>query len=274
MFNTYLKSFLEKKSALDTRTKSTGSDVAENLLLMGGILAASTAVQYLAGIPVKNALKQSPAIVKERIPDLIESVGAARETPVREIPTMQNNAFYASGKGARTMFPDMTAREREKVKKYGLIAYGGNTLKSGVLAHEAGHASINQAPWYSISKINQNAGRRVGSVLGGLLASLTAADVGRATGSPVLGGVIGAGAGVLGSLPVLLNEMQASNRGIRGLTKEDRLYNLQKSNIPKVKKALNRALLTYAVAAMSVPALIGVVGGLYGRKGDKVKFAG
>jgi Zn-dependent membrane protease YugP len=199
---------------------------------------------WLAGHLASNAMRTGKPMTGKEHKKLRDVSGAPHDMHVAELPGL-SNAYYQSPEAGTS-------------NTGGLIAYDPDYNRPPVIAHEYGHADIdNKGGW--LSRLNQNYGRELSTGLGVLAAGGVAPIMGARYG-PIAGGLAGGAAGMLLGLPTLINEIQASRRGLdmlnrSGIRPEDREQH---------KGTLRRAFGTYLAGAALPAALIGGGVGLAG----------
>lgn len=233
--------------------------------MIGGLILGGLLNQYY-GNRIGEALDRTPKAKKQQLKKILRHANLPK-MPAIPYPKL-NNAFYADPEywgdpiNMENHMPPIYAhfqRHRdalERARQYGLVAYDPNFGTQGILAHEAGHASIRNQPASSLSRFNQSYLRPIGNMLNqfALPAGLAA---GVLSGNPLVGaGVGGLLSGVTGA-PTLVNESQATRHAYRYADKN--IKDLEEKK--QTRKALNNAWGTYA-SALLAPATIG--GGLAG----------
>jgi hypothetical protein len=131
---------------------------------------------------------------------------------------------------------------------------GNGKLAPGVLAHELGHAQI-QYGGNRLARWLQNRGRGVSTVFGPLASLIATQGIVGDNDSNLTGAGKGALAGAAAWAPTLLNEVDASRRGVATLLR---------SNLPAKYKLMNSlamlpALAGYGSVAAGVPAVFGAM---------------
>ena len=169
--------------------------------------------------------------------------------------------------------------EIQQMLQAGLVAYHPEFMRKNIIAHELGHASIRNRPWYSPSRINQGPLRTMSNYAGLLSPIATLLGAG-ATGtatysktknpllSGLVGGVTGLGIAALLNAPTLLNENQATGKAkqyLRATTKNP-------EELDKDEKALRTAYRTYLLGALAAPTLYGAAIGGVGVPGSVGRF--
>lgn len=204
-------------------------------------IGAPVAASYVASKVLHNALEKTPDVSQEQIATLGEN------SDVSGIPMVPksglHNAMYVPPHSIQdTDIATLSIQQKNKARKMGMIAYDPNFRKAGIIGHELGHAEIENEPGFSLSKINQKYLRPVGQFLpiAGAAASFAIDDPGLAL------GVFG-GSQVLGNLPTLVSEYQASSKGKALMA----LQRFKSQTHAANDKTLRHAWNTYLVSAIA-----------------------
>lgn len=235
--------------------------------LVGGSILGGLLNQYFFN-RINEALDKTPKAKKQQLKKILRHANLPK-MPAIPYPRL-NNAFYADPEywgdpmHMEQYYPVIDAHFRkhkdslDRARQYGLVAYDPNFGTQGILAHEAGHATIRNQPAGSLSRFNQSYLRPIGGMLNGFaLPAGIAAGV--LSGNPLVGaGVGGLVSGLTGG-PTLVNESQATRHAYRYADKNIKDPEENKNT----RKALNNAWGTYA-SALLAPAVLGggIAGGL------------
>ena len=268
----FLEQFLKKGSAvrLGENREPTLFNKASEISpgLMAAAIVGGLGTPIVANMLLHRSLEkidaETPKVNSDQISKIYSTIGIPSDMPTVKAPGYRNAGYF--GKWTSRMQPEYymaDASTKKKIKKHGLIIYDPSMATAGTMAHEAGHAEIGNRPWYSPSKINQQFIRPVSgsvagrlSILGSILGSASLSKYNRGDPlNPLYGGLIGAGAGALISLPTFISEMQATHAARKYLDASSH----RNATIDKNKKALNRALMTYLIAGTAGPATMGAV---------------
>jgi len=212
-----------------------------------GVLAAVLASAVGSGALASYALSRSrdrklkPADYRR----MAQDTGAHTQTPIVRSPLMEGNAAYVPPEMADEL-REMGVRTPAKAKQYGAVVLPKRQqVDESVIAHEMGHAGDfrenKRSMWpYALSGL--------GSLVGGGVASAALARHG--VGPALLGGAVG---GLVGSLPRLWYEYQASRRADNYTSKDPEIR-------WPARRRLAAAYLTYLLAG----ATGGTAGGYLG----------
>lgn len=233
--------------------------------IVGGMMLGGLLNQHFFS-RIQDALDKTPKAKKQQLKKILQHANLPK-MPAIPYPRL-NNAFYADPEywGAphytERYYAPIDAyfrRHRDalnRAREYGLVAYDPHFGTQGILAHEAGHATIRNQPASSLSRFNQSYLRPLGGMLN-QLALPAGIMAGVASGNPLVGaGVGGLVSGITGG-PTLVNESQATRHAYRYADKNIKDPHENK----QTRRALNNAWGTYA-SALLAPAIIG--GGLAG----------
>lgn len=135
-------------------------------------------------------------------------------------------------------------------KDPGEIHYAHKETDKGSLAHEVGHATLDDEN--SLAGFNQKFLRPLFSLpsIFTIPLSLAVSQQLNKNDDPWLGAGIGAATGALFNLPTLLNEYHASNRAIKALRKAG----IPEQELSSYRKNLTKAWMTYLLGSVGTPA--------------------
>jgi len=231
----------------------------KRLIFISGALGAMTA-SVIANYYLNKKLKNIPKVNKKNINDIFVSQGLPNNFPAFKKKDLQN-AYYQSpvGEGNLKDFTKLHSLDENKISKdqknkietQGAIVYDPNFASAGIIAHEGGHAKVQQAG--GIRSFNQNYLRPVGGIIGSLaplIGSLTYAT----TKSPNLA-LLAASTSALGYIPTLISEYQATSHANDYLDSKD-FSGKGKNHKDVHKDNLITAYGTYAIAPVLTAAAI------------------
>lgn len=235
--------------------------------LLGGYALAEMVNNHY-GKKIMRALDKTPKAKKQQLKKILQHANLSK-MPAISYPQL-NNAFYADPEywgdpvNMEYAMPPIYEYFRkhkgalEKARQYGLVAYDPNFGTQGILAHEAGHASIRNQPAGSLSRFNQSYLRPIGGILNAF-SPFVGVGAGVATGNPLVGAAVGGGLAALTGAPTLINEAQATRHAYRYA--DENIKSEKEKDL--TRKALNNAYGTYG-SAMLIPALAagGIAGGV------------
>lgn len=225
-----------------------------------------------------RAMAAAKKLDAEGVKRVVSAGGLPDDYDSVEFSPVEDNAMYAGPLDSRLLLRrsakgDMGVGAFDQVKPFvdgtkirsevkqrlkrnrGAIFYGPSMARPGVIAHEAGHASIGREPFLSRHRFTQSVGRPFGTIAG-TLAPFVGLMASAATGIPAAGIAAGALAG-LSSRLVTANEREATRRALATLDKLDLAPEERERN----RVALREALRTYDT--VSIPqVLAGAVPGL------------
>ena len=200
------------------------------LLGLGGTLAGQTLVGHIAEKGMTNGKKNTLDDTRR----IMDASGNPKEMSVSLEPGMEN-AYY---------MPPSEFNETPEDQRYGYVRLDPKYNNPSILAHELGHASIqNKGGW--LSRLNQNYLIPLSSGLSTFNNAGLAPLVGYAHG-PLAGMLAGAAGGIVAGVPQLINEFQASNRAVKNL----RNAGYSNEDVSKAKKQLGSAWTTYLAGNM------------------------
>jgi hypothetical protein len=252
-------------------------------LFLGSALLAGLG-QRAAGKWVQRELSQGETIDDRRWPGLVRETSKGDPAGYRlpgyrnahyEKPRSVEQALWAlhqlrdapeveSGKSFSGLNPKERHGKIQRLLREGLIAAGGGVDTPAIIAHEAGHARVENTPGF-VRALQRHVYPHSGWMAP--LAGVGAAGAGVLSGSPILGGLLGAGIGTLGSLGTVLPEAMASIHGIEGLKN----YDGGALDSPEARKQLLSAFSTYAATGILPSVLAGIAGGAIGKARKKKK---
>jgi hypothetical protein len=234
--------------------------------IVGSMILGGLVNQYF-GDRMMSALDKTPKAKKQQLKKILRHANLSK-MPAIPYPRL-NNAFYADPEywgdpyHIERQLPPIEAyfkKHRDalnRARQYGLVAYDPNFGTQGILAHEAGHATIRNQPANSLSRFNQSYLRPIGNSFNAALGVPSGIIAGILTGNPLVGAGVGGLVGGVTAAPTLINESQATRHAYRYADK-----NIKDPNEnTQTRKALNNAWGTYA-SGLLAPAIIG--GGLAG----------
>lgn len=221
--------------------------------VMISALLASSLPSYYANKRFRSALDTDKSIKKTDINKLIEASNL-KGMPFATIPGMQN-AYFSSGDPVKELGIPKTKNMRTDM---GYIAFDPRFKKPGVVAHELGHADVHNRG--GLSAFNQSYGRPASAIAGLLglnILSRLALHEGHELGFEPIGNaaVAGLGGAALGTLvgaPTLINERQATNRGIELLKRTG----ASPEQLAKAKDTTRKAYHTYVASQLAPFALL------------------
>mgnify|MGYP005849368523 CR=1 FL=1 len=251
------------------------------LALMGGATASGIA-SLIETIRLEKAMLETPKLENiSKARELLKDSGLADDVPIIHADG-EDGAAYMGPRSTQMMLrtspllaqklkDDAATRGREfkNVKDLvskGMITMSPEFLREGIILHEGGHANIRNQEPFTLGRINQRFLRpafNLAGTMSPLIATAAGGLAGRATGGNALarglvGGLAGAGTGLLLGAPELINERQATNRAIKGLENLGR----PEKDIKKERKALGHAFNTYLVSNVVAPAVTGGLSGM------------
>lgn len=249
-------------------------NVDPDRLKLTGLLLGASGASLLANWALRRRLdslvKSVPRMPPGRMRSVYRSAGLDPKFPTFKYPRLEN-AAYATGSsglveelGALDDYKKRLKREPglpDRIMRHGAVVYDPAYLRDSVLAHEAGHATLDdpKRPWYDLSRFNQR-WLRPASAFASLLSPAASVALSSQIPNPALAGLAGAGVGAISSLPILANEYQATSSANRYLDQAKHLDDKQRQ---KHKQLLRNAYMTYLTSATLVPALAGAAGSWY-----------
>lgn len=236
--------------------------------IFGAALIASTlstlATNAYMSSRLRNKLNDAPKIrSQEQIKRILSDVGVPESTPVFKYPGM-NNAAYVGRWSSRDLaeYLKADAATRRRMRERGTIIYDPAWATPGIMAHEAGHAEVANRNFFSPSRINQQLLRPVANVVSPI-ATIVAGAAAIKTGNPIAAFVAPAATSLVGSLPTLISEYQASNSARRHIDDSRMREDTKDTN----RKVLRNAYATYLVGGLLPGAILGT-GALLSQKFD------
>lgn len=200
--------------------------------------------QAVAGHMMRKSLEETPSVSDPQLEQMRSNAGLA-DIPMIPYKGLKNAFYVSPGRDLNNIiFAD--PKQRKAADRLGAVFYDPDFRKAGIIGHELGHAAMANAPGFSLSKINQQYLRPLGGVVSmvGPFAGLIA---GRETQSPEVAlGIIG-GSQLLGSLPTVINEAQASSKAKALMA----LQRFKAGTKDATNKTLRRAWTTYLVSALA-----------------------
>lgn len=257
-------SSIKKQSSDDSEPPS----LLRPLAISAGTFAAALALGFAARRNLEKSLLETDEIDRRKVKSITAIAGLGNKVHAYDYPIVGNAAYlppHAVGihLGTTTAIDPLhsalksdTTRE-QKAREHGAIIVGPNMRRAGILAHELGHASIQNTG--GLGKINQNVLRPVGDLAHGLGTGLAIRAGYSMNALPAVG--LGAGIGLITSLPELINEGQATSRALKYL----RESGIGEDNYKNQKKSLRNAYLTYALSRVGIPALTAAGGSLISK---------
>ena len=234
-------------------------DSKKRLTFTSGALGA-IAASLIANYYLNKKLKNTPKVSKKDINKVFVSQGLPNDFPAFKKKDLQN-AYYNSpvGEGNVKDFAKLHSLDENKISKdqknkietQGAIVYDPNFASAGIIAHEGGHAKVQQAG--GIRSFNQNYLRPIGGVFG-TLAPLVGTFTYAATKSPNLA-LLAASASALGYIPTLISEYQATSHANDYLDSKD-FSGKGKNHKDVHKNNLIAAYGTYAIAPLLTAAAV------------------
>ena len=227
--------------------------VGKSALLPTGLLAA--------GATMKMPGTGGEELSKKHLENLLQNSGIpkGRQPKIHWSGTPSFSDLHGENKFLKSMSTNAVYDPATNV----VSTMGNGKLSPGLLAHELGHAQI-QHGGNRLAHWLQNRGRGMSTVFGPLASLIATQGVVDDNDSNLMGAGKGALAGATAWAPMLLNEIDASRRG---------MATLLRSNLPAKYKLMNSlamlpAFASYGTTAAGVPAIFGA---LTARAKRKVK---
>ena len=200
---------------------------------------------------VADAAKATRQIGSAQAHRIFSVVGAKKRYPILSFkdPEFQNAMYVGPGSSDSALkqftkgVDNMTPARMNNLKETGFIAHGPGFSNPGFMAHEAGHAVIEEEGGLPAFLQKHRDGIAAAGIFGGLGAGYMAAQ----KVNPWVGAALGGAITALGQVPIILNE-RAATRYATNYMDQSRMSEQSKAkNLNALRKGMNSYLLNGAV---------------------------